>query len=98
MMLPNPFRFLGAVFRTAWAKLRGYEILADGPERTKRQCCCRRLCSHYLKESDQCAVCSCFVFAKTMLAVERCPVGWWRPVWKKKKKSALTKTGQISTS
>lgn len=86
MIFPNPINFLGAVVRTAWAKIRGYEILTTEQEQDDRLDECD-WCDD-LTESSQCRVCSCWVQAKTMLTMEACPRKKWRAIWRKKKKRA----------
>lgn len=93
-VFPNPFRFMLSVARTTWAKLRGYEILATPGERDERLDQCD-WCDE-LSQSQQCRVCSCFVLAKAALALESCPKKKWRAIWRRKK-SALTKSGQTIT-
>lgn len=78
----TPFRAAGAVFRSFWAKIAGYRVLTTPEEQEQRLNECNPC--EFLTEDRQCAECHCFVDAKTMLAVEACPRGYWKRIWAKK--------------
>lgn len=68
--------------RTAWAQLRGYEILVTAEEREARLDKCDWC--EYLTDCAQCRICTCFVDGKTWLAAESCPAGQWKAIWRKR--------------
>jgi hypothetical protein len=78
-MLP---RSLWALFRLAWARLRGYLMLVSEDEWEGRLDECMR-CPFL--DGQQCGKCHCFVEAKTWVATESCPQGRWPAIWVKKK-------------
>lgn len=73
-------QFVAEVFRALYARLRGYELLAgvDVEEARLEKCFS---CPELEEESEQCRVCGCFVRAKAMVAVSRCPRKKWGPVF-----------------
>jgi hypothetical protein len=73
--------FIKSFLRLQWAKFRGYEPIATRNVQDRRLNRCE-LCLYY--NEGQCEVCKCLVFAKAMLNTERCPKGFWGPVWIKK--------------
>jgi hypothetical protein len=83
MTFPNPFKLAKAALIAAFAKWRGFEILATPRIRQYRF----RRCSACVHNPDgfQCEVCSCLIDAKISLNTERCPVGYWERIWKKAK-------------
>lgn len=84
MKLPNPFIFAGAVGRVVWAFVTRRPLLVSRAVQIirKRECEMHpRTCfDPYLR---QCKECSCFVDAKTRLATEKCPLGYWKRVFRK---------------
>jgi hypothetical protein len=73
-----PFSFLAAMARSAWARVRGYEIFADGETVMDRQDQCVK-CEFF--DGEQCSVCGCLIAAKTVLALEQCPKKKWPRIW-----------------
>lgn len=82
-LLMVPLRALAATIRVSWAKLLGYQVLADPDLQEKREAKCVE-CPRYLHETHQCGVCLCFVDAKTALNTEKCPLDKWPRLWLKK--------------
>lgn len=83
MMIPNPFRAAWAGIVAIYAKLRGYEVIADDITTAARRNVCED-CE--FRRDEQCGICSCFIDAKTMLYTEQCPKGKWFRRWVKKEK------------
>lgn len=81
--LSTPFLFLAALARTGFAKLFGYQVLAPWDVRLVRLDECME-CEELVEETQQCAVCTCFVDAKVSLALEQCPKKKWKRIWIKK--------------
>lgn len=77
-----PFTFVAAMVRTAWAKLRGYEVLATREHQYFREAICQD-CP--LFDGEQCGECGCLVMAKTALNTEKCPLNKWPRIWRKKR-------------
>jgi len=77
-MFPRAIR---AVFRTLWFRLRGFSIIVSGEEQFLRAAECEYC---VFREGEQCEKCGCFIEAKTWLAAEECPYGWWGPVKRKR--------------
>lgn len=73
-----PFTFFAAMARSAWAKLRGYEILASSDRFWERDSVCEA-CPFQVDE--QCTKCGCFVAAKIALNLEKCPLDKWPRIW-----------------
>lgn len=78
----TPFRALVASLRLVWARWRGYETLATDAEAEDRRDICHE-CEEFVE--GQCAVCTCYVDAKTMLLTEQCPKNKWFRVWRKRR-------------
>lgn len=78
------FRFLGAMARTLWARLRGYEVLVTPEIQEARFDICSK-CPFFDPEFEMCGVCGCFLHGKTALSVEKCPKGFWASEWRKKR-------------
>lgn len=83
-------QFVGELVRALYARLLGYAAMADADVEENRLEKCLS-CPELVEETEQCGVCSCFVRAKVMVAVSKCPKGYWSAVWVKKQ---LDKTGQ----
>lgn len=78
-----PFRALAALARSVYARIAGYEVLAASEIQEKRLEICST-CENLDEDAGQCRICGCITFAKTALSVERCPVGKWDAIWRKK--------------
>lgn len=78
----SAFRAFAASFRIAYARLRGFRVLATILEQTKRLNECHA-CEE-LTEERQCRICTCFVDVKTMLTTEGCPKHKWLRIWEKR--------------
>jgi hypothetical protein len=74
-------RFVIAFLRVQWARFRGYEVLAEFDEVGVRWLHCSN-CTEF--NGAQCGACGCLVEAKTIIAVESCPLGYWKAIWRKK--------------
>lgn len=79
--LLSPFRLALAAIRVAYAKARGFRILATDAEQDDRLYVCSD-CDELTNNGD-CRVCGCDVTAKTMLATEQCPRKYWLRIWSK---------------
>lgn len=77
-MLP---RSIAAVWRTFWFRLRGFVIIVSVEEQFTRSAECEDC---IFKVGEQCSKCGCFIEAKTWLAAESCPDGWWGPIKRKR--------------
>lgn len=75
--------FIMAWLRVKWARVWGYEILADGFVAANRFRYCRR-CKYF--DGASCMKCHCLAQAKVMIAVEQCPKRYWLAIWKKKQR------------
>lgn len=82
-MILNPFRAAWAAIVAAYAKIRGYEVLADDITTSARRNVCEN-CE--FRQDEQCGICSCYIFAKTALFTEQCPKRKWFRRWVKKVK------------
>lgn len=76
----SPFRFIAAILRGLAAKLLGYRVLAPVDVWDKRLDECMN-CEELVEETQQCAICTCDVDAKSSLALEQCPKNKWQRVW-----------------
>jgi hypothetical protein len=85
ILFPNLLNLARAASRAAWARLRGYELLVTPGEREARLDRCD-WCEH-LTQCSQCRLCTCLVAGKTWLAMEKCPAGRWKAVWRKKNRA-----------
>jgi hypothetical protein len=81
MTFPNPFKLAWALLVVAYAKRRGYAIMATPKEMKYRYKRCSS-CVHN-PEGFQCQLCTCLLDAKIALNTERCPVGYWERIWRK---------------
>lgn len=81
MKFPNPMTLLKSLCLAAYARWRGFDLLASGPVQRARWRKCQR-CPH-CDSGFQCRKCSCLVQAKISLALEKCPDHRWDRVWKK---------------
>lgn len=77
-----PFRFLAAQCRRGYAWFLDYETLVTDAEWGARRGECEG-CPE-LVNGEQCRICGCFVDAKAMLALEKCPKNKWKRVWRRK--------------
>jgi hypothetical protein len=73
--------FVKSFLRVQRARMRGYEVLVDPMTGGVRWLTCQH-CPFF--DGAQCEVCCCMAEAKTMIAVESCPKGYWKAVWRKK--------------
>lgn len=78
--LRSPLWFVEDLVRALYARIRGYALLADAATEEARLEKCLP-CEFLDQESEQCTVCACFVRAKAMVAVARCPKKKWGPVY-----------------
>lgn len=83
MILVNPFRFLASICFSLWGRMRGYDLLATRQEREDRLGECHECPFLAPGWEPQCRVCTCFVDAKAMLALEQCPKKKWLRIWRK---------------
>jgi hypothetical protein len=81
MIFPNPFRFFWAMVVSGYGRLRGYQILARPAVSDARLQVCEP-CE--FRDGEQCSICTCFLGAKTMLNLEKCPKRKWSRVWEKR--------------
>lgn len=78
--LLSPARFALAILRTAYARARGYRVLAEDVEQDARL----YVCSSCSENNDgDCRICGCNLFAKTILTAEQCPLKKWRRIREK---------------
>lgn len=80
--LSSPFRFVAACARAGYAKLFGYVVIAPIEQWDARLEECMN-CEELIEETNQCAICTCNVDSKVLLALEQCPKKKWLRVWKK---------------
>lgn len=73
--------FVRSFVRIQWARFRGYEVLADPFTAGHRWLKCQH-CPFF--DGAQCEVCCCLAEAKAIIAVEKCPKGYWEAKWIKK--------------
>lgn len=84
MNLLSPFRFVGALIRSGWWELRGYEALAPVADQMIRVEICGN-CPFLDPDKGECRVCGCDVDAKTVLASEQCPKRKWLRIKRKRR-------------
>jgi hypothetical protein len=72
-----------AMLRLQWWRLRGYRTLVDPGTHLNRLNNCHT-CKFFDWEREECSVCGCPVDAKTPLASEKCPKGFWLAIRVKK--------------
>jgi hypothetical protein len=70
----TPFTAFMAVWRLIWANLKNDNVLLDNRTIDRRIGACET-CFYY--ENEQCALCTCYVNVKAILATEDCPIGRW---------------------
>jgi len=80
MIFPNPFRAALAAIVAGYARLRGYQILAEDDVAQSRQAVCDT-CP--FRVDEQCGICTCFIDAKVRINTEKCPKRKWSRVWVK---------------
>lgn len=80
--LDTPFRWLAAQARRFFAWMLDYETMVSDAQWGERRAQCSA-CEELVND-EQCRICTCFVDAKAMLALEQCPKKKWRRVWTKK--------------
>jgi len=81
--LKTPVNAFLASLRAFWWSLRGYRVLVDEDTELDRKAVCYN-CEFFDEDNDQCKVCSCFIAAKTLVASEKCPKGFWLRVKQKR--------------
>lgn len=81
-MIAMTLKFVRSMVRHQLAKWCGYEVIAPLGVLTWRNRKCEKC---RFNEEGQCVKCKCLVLSKTMMALERCPIRLWNPVWIKKK-------------
>jgi len=82
-MIPNPVRALFASIRLLLAKILGFRTIATPDEQTQRLNICEA-CEELVMDTRQCAICTCYVDFKTLLAPEGCPKKKWLPIWERR--------------
>lgn len=81
-MIGMVWKFARSMARHQWAKWRGYEVIAPvGIQAWRTRKC--DVCPHNLE--GQCLKCKCLILSKVMMALERCPIRQWNPVWVRKR-------------
>lgn len=80
----TPFRFIAAQTRRLFAWMLDYETLVTDAQWGERRGKCS-VCEELVND-EQCRVCTCYVDAKAMLALEQCPKKKWLRVWTKRRK------------
>lgn len=73
--------FFAAWARNKWWKLKGWEPLTPVHWLHTRNARCE-IC--VLNQDGVCSACGCLVMAKTLLASEKCPKGFWSRIRIKK--------------
>jgi hypothetical protein len=81
-MIRMAWKFIRSMLRHQWAKWVGYEIIAPAASQASRNRKCE-ICPY--NEEGQCHRCQCLIVAKTMMALEECPIGLWHRVWIRRK-------------
>jgi hypothetical protein len=77
-MIKLTWKFLCAMARHQWAKWHGFEILASTGTQSDRFEICAP-CDY--NDEGQCLKCRCLIISKTVMALEKCPLGLWGRVW-----------------
>jgi len=77
-MIRMAVHFVWSMLRHQWARLMGYSVFAPVASQAYRNRQCGR-CA--FNEDGQCTQCKCLILAKTMMALEECPIGLWHRVW-----------------
>ncbi len=72
------FRFAGAFLRSAWIKMRGFEVLSTTEVQNHRLSICD-VCE--FRSGDECLKCGCLTLSKAMLNAEKCPINKWDAVF-----------------
>lgn len=81
--ISSPFQLIAASTRAVFAHIFGYQALTPVEVLDARLDQCMN-CEELVEETQQCAVCTCFVDAKVSLALEQCPKKKWKRIWIKK--------------
>lgn len=76
--------------RSAYSWLFGFDVLANDNEEMDRWRCCLN-CPHRkpipgVSDMGQCQICSCLIEFKVKLASEKCPIGKWKRIWRRRVK------------
>lgn len=80
MKLPNPLTFTAAVGRVVWAFIRRKPVFVPPEVECDRLSVCLP-CKFFDAEARQCTVCTCFIDLKCPVATEKCPKGFWKRYW-----------------
>jgi len=80
---PNPINLFVSWIVHNWAAFRGFETLARPEAQIIRQKECD-VCVYVSEGGWLCNLCGCMLIAKRSLAMEQCPIGKWKRIWKKK--------------
>lgn len=81
-MIWMALKFVRSMLRHQWARWRGYEVIAPYGIQVWRNRKCDKCKFNF---EGQCLKCKCLVLSKTMMALERCPIRLWNPVWVRRK-------------
>jgi hypothetical protein len=65
-----------SVVRNIQSVMSGNQMNVSEPEKQKRLDICNA-CEFFIKESQRCSKCGCYMAVKTYLKAEKCPVGKW---------------------
>jgi hypothetical protein len=78
--LPNSVQltknFGKSVIRNIQSVMQGNNLNVSEEEKQKRLNICNS-CEFFIKESQRCSKCGCYMAVKTYLKAEKCPVGKW---------------------
>jgi hypothetical protein len=75
MIVPNPFRFLAAMWRIVCAMFRGKTVVLPDDTVEEREATCST-CPFL--DGGWCTQCTCWIELKAQLRTEDCPKGYWR--------------------
>ena len=81
-MIAMALKFIRSMARHQWAKWCGYLVIAPPGVQDWRTRKCDRC---QFNEEGQCQKCKCLVISKIVMALERCPIRQWNPVWIRRK-------------
>jgi len=76
VIVPNPFRAVGALWRVIKALFRKKDVFVSQEESDRRWEICNS-CDEQDKDLKQCKVCTCYLSLKNELATEKCPLRKW---------------------
>jgi len=81
-MIKITLKFVWAMARHQWAKWRGFVVIAPPGVQAWRNRKCGK-CA--FNNEGECLRCHCLVLSKVIMALERCPIRLWNPVWIKRR-------------